>query len=442
MSPETIALVIGVAVAAYMAWNIGANDVANAMGTSVGSGALTLTMAVVLAGVFEFGGAVLVGSHVTETVRKGILDITLFQAGSPAFDADPALILMLGMVSALLAAGVWLQIATAFGLPVSTTHSIIGALVGFGLVAVGSAAVNWETVGQVAASWVVSPVLGGAIAAAMFVLVRRLVLRSEDPDAATRRVVPHLVALVVFLLVVSFVYKVLRNVFEAPPWWTTIAAAAVVAGLGYLVTRLLIERADPNGRQPVESRRPSLWQRIPGVGTAPAASFGYVERVFGRLQVVTACYVAFAHGANDVANAAGPVAAVVQIHEMGSLEAQVPVPGWILVLTAAGIVLGLATWGYKVIRTVGNALTELTPTRGFAAEFGAATTVLIASLLGMPVSTTHTLVGAVVGVGLARGIAALNLRMVWRVVQSWIVTLPVAAAFAGAFYLGLRAALL
>jgi len=441
MSPETVALVIGVVVAGYMAWNIGANDVANAMGTSVGSGALTLAMAVVLAGVFEFGGAVLVGTHVTETVRKGILEIGLFQQGA-AGAGDPALVLMLGMVSALLAAGVWLQLATAFGLPVSTTHSIIGALIGFGLVAVGGAAVNWGTVGQVAASWVVSPVLGGGIAAAMFLLVRRLVLRHEDPAAATRKVAPHLVALVVFLLVVSFVYKVLRNVLETPPWWTTIAAAAAVAGLAFLFARLLVlDRDRGEGRRASGPDWGALWRRVPGVGTAPAASFGYVERVFGRLQVITACYVAFAHGANDVANAAGPVAAVVQIHEMGSLVTEVPVPGWILVLTAAGIVLGLATWGYKVIRTVGNALTELTPTRGFSAEFGAATTVLIASLLGMPVSTTHTLVGAVVGVGLARGIAALNLRMVWRVVQSWIVTLPVAGALAAVFYLGLEALL-
>ncbi len=440
MSPETIALVIGVTVAAYMAWNIGANDVANAMGTSVGSGALTLAMAVVLAGIFEFAGAVLVGSQVTETVRKGILDVTLFQAGAAGFEVDPIMVLMLGMVSALLAAGVWLQIATAFGLPVSTTHSIIGALIGFGLVAVGNAAVDWTTVGQVAASWVVSPVLGGTIAAAMFLLVRRLVLRQEDAEAATRRVAPHLVALVVFLLVVSFVYKVLRNVFEAPPWWTTVVAAAGTAGAAYVLTRglILTGHADTEGTSPVML----LWEKVPGVGTAPAASFGYVERVFGRLQVVTACYVAFAHGANDVANAAGPVAAVVEIHATGALAAEVPVPGWILVLTAVGIVVGLATWGYKVIRTVGEALTELTPTRGFSAEFGAATTVLIASLLGMPVSTTHTLVGAVIGVGLARGIAALDLRMVWRVVQSWIVTLPVAAAFAGVFYLGLKGLLL
>jgi PiT family inorganic phosphate transporter len=437
MSPETIALVIGVAFAGYMAWNIGANDVANAMGTSVGSGALTLTMAVVLAGVFEFAGATLVGTHVTETVRKGILHITLFQAGAEGFDADPVMILMLGMVSSLLAAGVWLQIATAFGLPVSTTHSIIGALIGFGLMAVGSAAVDWTTVGQVAASWVISPVLGGGIAAAMFVLIRRVVLRTPDPAAATRRVAPHLVALVVFLLVVSFVYKVLANLFTAPPWWTTVVAAAAAAGVAYLISRSLVVTGGPgNGRWK------DHWNSLPGVGTAPAASFGYVERVFGRLQVVTACYVAFAHGANDVANAAGPIAAVVQIHEMGELVTEVPVPAWILVLTASGIVLGLATWGYKVIRTVGEALTELTPSRGFSAEFGAATTVLIASLLGMPVSTTHTLVGAVVGVGLARGIGALDLRMVWRVIQSWIVTLPVAAAFAAASYAGLKALLL
>ena len=416
MTPETIVLGIGVAAALYMAWNIGANDVANAMGTSVGSGALTLMGAVVLAGIFEFAGATLVGTHVTETVRKGILSASAFSAAGP-LGADAPKVLMQGMVASLAAAGVWLQIATTFGLPVSTTHSIIGSLVGFALVAVDGSAVAWGTVGKVAASWVLSPVLGAVIAAAMFVWVSRGILRHDEPVRATVRLGPHMIALVVFILVLSFVYKALSNVLQEPRWWTVAAGAAVIAGFGWAISRYLLRRTAPEDGE---------------------ASYPYVERIFGRLQIVTACFVAFAHGANDVANAVGPVAAVVQIHQLGELPAQVPVPMWILVLGGVGIVVGLATWGYKVIATVGGAITELTPTRGFSAEFGAATTVLAASRLGMPVSTTHTLVGAVIGVGLARGMAALNLRVVGRIVNSWIVTLPVAGAFSASFFLLMR----
>ncbi|MFQ5746996.1 MAG: inorganic phosphate transporter [Gemmatimonadota bacterium] len=401
-----------------MAWNIGANDVANAMGTSVGSGALTLVGAVILAGIFEFVGATLVGTHVTETIRKGIIEVSAFRPDGPFFGENGPRILMIGMVAALLAAGLWLQIATTFGLPVSTTHSIIGAVIGFALVAVGVDAVNWGTVGKVVASWVISPALGGAIAATMFVFVTRTVLRNEDPPAAIRRIGPHLIALVAFILILSFVYKALKNVIEDPAWWMVILAAAVTAVVGFLIGKTWL--------------RPKRRER-------ESEDFDYVERVFGRLQIATACFVAFAHGANDVANAVGPVAAVVQIHAFGDLPAKVPVPMWILVLGGAGIVIGLATWGYKVIQTIGRKITELTPSRGFSAEFGAATTVLVASRLGMPVSTTHTLVGAVIGVGLARGIGALDLRVVGRIVNSWLITVPAGAAFSAVFFLALRA---
>lgn len=403
-----------------MAWNIGANDVANAMGTSVGSGALTLMGAVVAAGIFEFAGATLVGTHVTETIRKGILDVALFQDGGATFGTDGPRVLMLGMLSALLAAGVWLQVATIFGLPVSTTHSIVGAVIGFGLLVVGTRAVEWGTVWMIVASWVLSPLLGALIGAGMFLVISRSILQREDPPAAVRRVGPHLVALVGFILVLSFVYKALSNVIADPPWWSTLLAAGATAGVTFVVTRAVLDpgRADPE--------RP----------------FVYVERIFGYLQIATACFVAFAHGANDVANAVGPAAAVVQIATLGELPAEVPVPLWILVLGALGIVIGLATWGYKVIATIGGKITELTPTRGFSAEFGAATTVLIASRLGMPISTTHTLVGAVVGVGAARGIGALDLRVVSQIVGSWLVTLPVAGGLSAVFYLILERTLL
>jgi len=416
VSASTVALLIGLVSAAYMAWNIGANDVANAMGTSVGSGALSLAAAVVLAGIFEFAGASLVGTHVTETIRTGILDTSAFAADSPILGPEGPRILLLGMVSALLAAGLWLQLATSLGLPVSTTHSIVGALVGFALVSVGSHSVRWGVVAKVSASWVLSPILGAMVAAGMFLFVSHGILRREDPAGATRRLGPHLVGAVAFLLVLSFIYKVLGHIITSPPWWSVVGVAAVLAGLAFLMTKALIERG---------------WQQ-------PEQPFAYVERVFGRLQIVTACYVAFAHGANDVANAVGPAAAVVQIHSLGSLPPNVPVPEWILVAGGIGIVVGLATWGYKVIATVGGAITELTPTRGFSAEFGAATTVLVASRMGLPVSTTHCLVGAVIGVGLARGLAAINLRMVGRIVNSWIVTLPVAGALAVGLFEVLR----
>lgn len=419
MSPSTLALAIAIAAAAYMAWNIGANDVANAMGTSVGSGALTLGGAVVLAGIFEFAGATLVGSHVTETIRKGILDVALFASDGGRFGADGPRILMLGMVAALLSAGIWLQVATTFGLPVSTTHSIVGAVIGFGLLVAGTTAVEWGTVVQIVASWVVSPALGGMIGAAMFLFVRREILQRDDPVSAARRWAPHLVGLVTFVLFLSFVYKALGNVLADPSWWLSGLAAGSVAAVAFLGTRVLVRRATPRTPDP----------------------FAYVERVFARLQIVTACFVAFAHGANDVANAVGPLAAVVQIANTGALPEQVPVPSWILVMGAVGIVIGLGTWGYKVIATIGRKITELTPTRGFSAEFGAATTVLIASRMGMPISTTHTLVGAVIGVGLARGLGALDLRVVGRIVNSWIVTIPVAAALSAGLFALLRGVL-
>ncbi len=417
MSPITIVLIAAVVAAFYMAWNIGANDVANAMGTSVGSGALTLMAAVVLAGLFEFAGAALVGVRVTETIRKGIVEVTLFQP-SGALGAEAPLILAIGMVAALLAAGFWLQVATMLGLPVSTTHSIVGAVIGFALVALGPAAVNWGTVGMIVASWVVSPMMGGLIAAGMFILVSHGILQRPDPVLATRKLGPHLVALVTFLLFLSFVYKALANVVPDPAWWLVVMTAGLLAGLAFLFARRWLD--------PIR------------VEVKP---FDFVERVFARLQIVTAVYVAFAHGANDVANAIGPLAAVVQIHALGALPSKVQVPFWILALGGVGIVVGLATWGFKVIATVGKKIMRLTPTRGFSAEFGAATTVLIASRLGMPISTTHTLVGAVVGVGLARGLAALDLRVLGRIVNCWLATLPFAAILSALIFIIMRASL-
>ncbi|HEX6308394.1 MAG TPA: anion permease [Longimicrobiales bacterium] len=417
----TLGLVILVVVligGLYMAWGIGANDVANAMGTSVGSGALTLLGAIILAGVLEFGGAVLIGSSVTETISKGIVDTALFDTDGRWGEKGPTM-LALGMLCALIAAAGWLHVATHIGLPVSTTHSIVGAVVGIGLVSFGLDGVDWGTMGQIVASWVVSPLLGASLAFASFWAIRRYILGSADPVRATIRTSPYIVGGVAAVMVLSFIYKVLKNRMEVPPLVLAVAAA-IGAGLVAGVLTAAFTRS-----------------LVPAPGTRP---YDFVERVFSLLQIGTACFVAFAHGANDVANAVGPVAAVVSLYQAGfaAVPTEVSVPIWVLVLGGGGIVVGLATLGYRVIATIGKEITEITPTRGFSAEFGAATTVLLASSLGLPVSTTHTLVGAVIGVGFARGIGALNLRIIRNIVQSWLATVPVAAGAAGVLFLVAR----
>ncbi len=413
MSLPTVVLAVAVVGGLYMAWNIGANDVANAMGTSVGSGALTMARAVVFASIFEFAGAVLAGSDVTDTIRKGIIETNVFQPGGP-FGVHGPLLLALGMLAALLAAGIWLHVATHFGLPVSTTHSIVGAVVGVGVVSFGWSGVDWSTIWQIVLSWVVSPVLGGLLAFGVFVFIRRNILRSDDPVEATRRIGPFLVALVVAIITIAAIYKALNNVIAAPPLPVAIGVGAAFGAVGGEITRHILKRTAPRQPNP----------------------YVYVERMFGYLQITTACFVAFAHGANDVANAVGPLAAVVDLAGSGfsHVSQQVTVPTWILLLGGAGIVFGLATLGYRVIATIGKEITEITPTRGFSAEFGAATTVLVASRMGLPISTTHTLVGGVIGVGFAQGIGALNLRMIRNIVNSWLATIPAAAAIAALLF--------
>jgi len=415
-------LAIALAAGFYMAWTIGANDVANAMGTSVGSGALTLVGAIVLAAVFEFGGAVLVGASVTETISKGIVEVGLFEPTGPLGEDGP-LLLALGMICALLASAVWLHAATHFGMPVSTTHSIVGAVLGVGVVSFGFHGVDWGTMGQIVASWLVSPLLGGVLAFISFIVIRRLILESPDPVVATRRYAPYIIGIVVAVMTLSFIYKVLSRRFEAP---SVVLSILIAAALGAAVG--VIAGAFVRATRPVRE----------------AGAFNYVERVFALLQIATACYVAFAHGANDVANAVGPLAAVTTLYDTGFTEVagRVGVPMWTLLLGGGGIVLGLATLGHRVIATIGGQITEITPTRGFSAEFGAATTVLIASSLGLPISTTHTLVGGVIGVGFGHGIAALNLATVRRIVTSWVATVPFAAALAAVLFLVARALVL
>ena len=386
-----------VLVGVYMAWNIGANDVANAMGTSVGTGAITLRQAVVIAAIFEFAGAFLVGSNVTNTIRKGILD-------PGPFLQDPEA-LVRGMFAALVGAAVWLHIATHFGLPVSTTHSIIGAIIGFGILNAGFGAINYGVLGSVVGSWFLSPVMGGLISFTMFTYIRRTILTARDPREAIQGKDLYLMAMVFAVLTLSIIYKGLKNLKLDLPVWEAIGIAllsgAVLGTLGSWTIRKYLIR----GVEGVE----------------------YAERVFRWLQIVTAAYVAFAHGANDVANAIGPLAVVVAGIRGAIVSLSVPVPLWLLGLGGVGIVVGIATYGKRVIETIGKKITDMTPSSGFSATFGAATTVLLFSKLGMPISTTHTLVGSVIGVGLARGISALNLGMIWTILKSWVATIPIAA---------------
>ncbi|MEE9265605.1 MAG: inorganic phosphate transporter [Gammaproteobacteria bacterium] len=396
-----------------MAWGIGANDVANAMGTSVGSRALSLRQAVVIAAIFEFLGAVLAGGQVTATIRKGIIDPGLL-AGNPE-------LLVFGMLASLLAAGVWLMVASYFGWPVSTTHSIVGAIVGFAVVGIGFAAVQWAKVGSIVASWVVSPLLAGTLAYALFRSLQRLIFDAGDPFRAAKRYVPMYIFLVGFIIALVTVLKGLKHVGLELTLAQSYGLATIAGLLAMAIGTILIRRI----RLQADADRDF--------------HFTNVERVFAVLMVFTACAMSFAHGSNDVANAIGPVAAIVGVVQSGGEVAQKSaLPLWVLVVGAVGIIAGLATYGFRVMAVVGERITELTPSRGFAATLAAAATVVVASGTGLPISTTHTLVGAVLGVGMARGIAAINMRVAQNIFMSWIVTLPAGAILSMAFYFLLK----
>ncbi|HIH75682.1 MAG TPA: inorganic phosphate transporter [Methanosarcina sp.] len=325
----------------YMAWNIGANDLANAMGTSVGTGALTIKQVIIIAAVFEFLGAVFFGKRVTSTIAKGIVPIDMISSIHPD-------LVVLGMLAAILAASFWITLATFYNLPVSTSHSIVGSVLGFGLIAayngtISFSDIHWSVLVKIVASWFVSPVLGAILAFLIFSIIRSLYLhRASDLPA--------------------------------------------------------------------------------------------VEKKFIFLQLLTACYIAFAHGSNDVANAVGPLSAALNV--MGITGTEIPI--WVLVMGGLGMVIGMATWGYKVVETIGSKITELTPTRGFSAQFATASVVLLHSYSSLPISTTHTLVGSVIGVGLAGGIAAVDLGVIWRIISSWIATVPIAALTSAIIFVGLE----
>ncbi|OOF19998.1 MULTISPECIES: inorganic phosphate transporter [Salinivibrio] len=406
MNHGTILIMVAAAFGFLMAIGIGANDVANAMGTSVGSKALTVKQAIIVAMIFEFAGAYLAGGEVTDTIRKGVIDTALY--------ADQPLELVFGMMSALLAAGTWLLLASYMGWPVSTTHSIIGAIIGFACLSVGSEAVDWHTVQSIVGSWIITPLISGIFAYLIFLSAQRLIFDTDHPVLNAKRFVPIYMFITAFIIAMVTIKKGLKHVglhlstFEAVSASIVLSALIMFYGVYYISRKY---RGDEN------------------------QGFQGVERIFSLLMVVTACAMAFAHGSNDVANAIGPLSAIVAtVQNLGEVAEKAHIAWWILPMGGIGIVVGLATLGHRVMATVGSGITELTPSRGFAAQLATASTVVLASGTGLPISTTQTLVGAVLGVGFARGIAALNLGVVRNIVASWLITLPAGALLAVIFY--------
>ncbi|MGD2127393.1 MAG: inorganic phosphate transporter [Desulfobacteraceae bacterium] len=406
---DTLLLAFAALLGFYMAANIGANDLANAMGTSVGSGALTMRQAVVASMVFNLAGAVLAGGHVTNTIRKGMIDPSLL-AGSPEN-------LLLGMFAALLAAGVWVQVATHLGLPVSTTHSIVGAVVGFGVLAVGFAGVSWGKVIAIAVSWVISPLAGGLIAGAIYYFITKRILTTEYPYRAAQKYAPWMLFAVFCVLVLSVIFKGLKNLHLHLGLGTALLLALPMSSAAGFAGNLILSRLGGEGCRWIRGDEEEK-----------------VECVFGYLQIMTACYVAFAHGANDVANAVGPLAAIYAVVKTKTVAMKVQVPIWMLAVGGVAVGGGLLAFGSRVMQTIGKKITEITPVRGFCAEFGAATTILVCSRLGLPISTTHVLVGSVIGVGFMRGMGVLDLRVVRNIVSSWFITLPFTIVLSMIFY--------
>lgn len=409
-SYSLILIILAASFGLIMAWGIGANDVANAMGTSVGSKAITLKQAILIAMVFEFAGAYLAGGQVTSTIRKGIVDSQYF--------VDVPELLVLGMIASLLAAGTWLVIASFKGWPVSTTHSIIGAIVGFTAVGVSVDAVKWIKITGIVGSWIITPAISGVIAIGIYLSAKKLIFDRDRPLVYANKYVPIYMGLAGFIMSLVTIKKGLQHVGLGLPaaqgYMTAIGIGIAISIIGALIIRRLNK-----GHLPENSEVDSM---------TPQEQHHRIEKVFAVLMVLTACCMAFAHGSNDVANAIGPLAAVVSVvSNQGVILDNSPLAWWILPLGGFGIVLGLAMFGHRVMATIGSKITHLTPSRGFAAELAAATTVLVASGTGLPISTTQTLVGAVLGVGIAQGVAAVNGKMIKTIVMSWIITLPAGA---------------
>jgi PiT family inorganic phosphate transporter len=470
MELDSIFHILVLVIGFYMAWNIGANDVSNAMGTSVGSGALTLRRAVLIAAVLEFAGAFFVGAPVSETIQKGLIDTQLF--------VSQPNVLIIGMCAALLGTSIWLQIASYFGWPVSTTHAIVGAVLGFGFLVGGVDAVHWGEVGSVAISWIISPIMSAVIAYLIFSILQKKILFAMHPVEAAKQSMPLLVFIVLTTFTLSLIFNGLHNLHLDLSFPTALLLALAVGAVGAGITYFIIRKSSLFTEETATLVRPTpqmvisldkAAKHLQRVAIASSdethdrmtrilgevksivtelrqktsfsersSEYSTMEKMFGYLQILSACFVAFAHGANDVANAIGPVAAVLSIIKNGVISETAPIPTWLLAFGGVGIVIGLATWGWRVIETIGRKITELSPTRGFCAEFGAATTILLASKLGLPISTTHCLVGAVLGVGFARGMRALNLNTLKEIVLSWIVTIPASALMTLIVYYALK----
>ena len=460
----TFLILFTLAIGFYMLWNMGAHDVANSMGTSIGSGAISLRQALIIAALLEFAGAFLLGSNVSETIQNGIIDPL-------AFKAEP-MILVLGMLSALLGTAIWLQIATLCKWPVSTTHAIVGAVIGFGAVVSGIDTVKWNVVGTIALSWVLSPSLSALVSYLLFAFIQKKILHAYNPLLATKRIAPILVFFVLVTFVISTFADGLDNFDFYPSLPIVITMALLVGFVGYVISHFACEKIHAGAQlNPViaakqeqqlynlsrvnkhliraklassgklSTRIGELIGLVGGITEEVrdktkweshiSSDYSAVEKIFGFLQILSACFVAFAHGANDVANAIGPISAILEILKdpanIVKLASKIDIPVWLLIFGGTSIVIGLVTYGWRVIETIGSKITMLTPTRGFSAEFGASVTILIASKLGMPISTTHAIVGAVLGIGLARGISSLNFRLMRDIFLSWIITIPSAA---------------
>ncbi len=403
MQNAHILLILSCIFGFFMAWGIGANDVANAIGTSVGSKAISIRKALIIAAIFESAGAILAGGQVAQTIRSGIIDPSMFIA-------EPEL-LVYGMLASLLAAGSWLLLASYCGWPVSTTHSIVGAIIGFGLLELGAKAVDWYVVSSIALSWVVTPLLAGIIGYMIYVSIVKFILSATDPMASAKKYLPIYIFFLALIMSFVTIMRGLVHLHIDLNWSSSLSIAMVISfvvmSIGYISLRGIDAHIIKNGRKKLK-----------------------IERIFAVLLVFTACALAFAHGSNDIANAIGPLAAVVNIVASGGdVLSSNPLPVWILFFGAVGVLTGLAMYGYKVIATIGSGITELTPSRGFSASLATATTVVVASGTGLPISTTHTLVGAILGVGFARGIYAINMSVIGKIFASWVITIPAGAIF-------------
>jgi len=394
MTPEYYILIIGYIFGFYMAWNIGANDVANSMASAVGAKAITIRQAIFIAGILNVIGAVFIGSHVTNTIRKGIVSTEIL--------SDPH-VALIGALSAMLAAALWVSFATWKSLPVSTTHSIVGAMIGFGIMAGGFSVINWAKLAAVVMSWVISPVFSLVISYLMFKTIVKLILVKKNAFIRSLSLSPVFIGMTAFVVVLSFLFKTPLGKTLSIDTWTALLLALVIGGLvGYAGKGLLRRFTRPDDDDST-------------------------EQVFRKIQIGTSCYVALAQGANDVANAIGPLAVIYFLVKSGNVGAKVPVPAWLLLFGGVGIACGIGMAGHRVMETIGTKITTLTNTRGFAVDFAAASTVLLASKLGLPVSTTHAAVGGVIGVGLAGGIEAVNFGVVFQIMLYWLLTVPAAA---------------